>query len=178
MCVATETKAVLLLGCGHARKRRIRSADEPEEFGDEVELTTVDINPDCGADIVRDIEKLPLPFVDEAFDECHSYDTIEHFGQQGDWRAWFDWISEVHRILKPGGTLSVIVPTGNAAFSDPGHTRFFHPNHFGFLTKGFFERNRDDGRPATDYTWYIKRWWTIDYLEEKGDALAVVMRKA
>lgn len=174
--LAVATKRVLLLGCGHDRRKRLRNSDEPEEFVD-CELTTVDINPGCGADVLFDLNQHPLPFEDESFDEIHAYDVLEHFGGVGDWKSWFTEMDDYHRILKPGGTLNVIVPYG-VNLTDPGHTRFFHENHFGFCTKEFYERQREKKTAATDYTWFIQGWWEMAYCDLQGDVLGVQMRKA
>ncbi len=172
-CLATKT--ALLIGCGHDRRRRIRSADEPEGF-ENFELTTLDINPICGADVIHDMAERPLPFPDESFDEIACYDVLEHWGSFGDWRGWFDEMAEYHRLLKPGGEFAAVVPIGEHTFADPGHVRVFHQNHFGFLTREFYENNRRQHTAATDYTWYIKRWWEIRYLDV-NEVLSVILQK-
>lgn len=161
----------LLLGCGRSREKRLRWAGHepwPEE------LVTLDMNPNCGADMVWDLERRPLPFADEEFDELAAYDVLEHTGRQGDWRGWFDEMSEYHRILKPGGMFGIIVPVGQDAFADPGHTRFFSLNHFLFLTEPFYEAHKE----VTDYRWYLKRYWQVEGLVHAGDHhLGVIMAR-
>ncbi len=172
---AVDTKTALLIGCGHDRRRRIRSTSDPESYED-FDLTTLDMNPNCGADVLWNMEERPLPFADESFDEIGAFDVLEHWGKLGDWHGWFDEMAEYHRLLKPGGEFAAIVPAGEYTFADPGHTRVFHPNHFGFLTREFYKRNRTGHTAATDYTWYIKRWWEILHLQ-KTDVISVVLRK-
>ena len=165
----------LLLGCGNSREKKVFVEGDQAWRG---VLTTLDMDPHCGADIQWDLEKHPFPFDDETFDELAAYDVLEHLGRQGDWRGWFDEMAEYWRLLKPGGTFGIIVPINADALADPGHTRFFHANHFGFLTRDYYERNLADHSPITDYRWYIKRYWAIDVLQNlRNHHLAVVLRK-
>lgn len=167
-------KRSLLLGAGNSRLKKMWLGEDREWVG---ELTTIDMDTQCGADIVMELPG-KLPFQDETFDEIGAYDCLEHWGRQGDWKGWFTEISEYHRVLKPGGTFGIVVPVGQDALADPGHTRFFHRNHFGFLTKRFYEDNLAKGLPITDYRWYIKRWWEIVDLQEQGQHhLAVMLRR-
>src|SRR5690242_13022137 len=98
----------LLLGCGNSRVKKLwRQSESPDWKGD---LTTLDMNPNCGADVVHDLEQRPLPFPDETFDELAAYDVLEHIGRQGDWKGFFDEFAEYWRILKPGGDFGIVVP--------------------------------------------------------------------
>jgi hypothetical protein len=81
--------------------------------------------------------------------------------------------------LKPGGHLGFVVPVGDDALADPGHTRFFHPNHFGFLSQEFYRRNEAEKTSYTDYRWLWKKDFDILYMNEQaGHHLAVLLRKA
>ncbi len=179
----------LLLGCGHSRLKKVFMSDSPGWTG---KLVTLDMNPNCGADVVFDMSSMTgvgpdfilkpqLPFIDFEFDELAAYDVLEHFGSQGNWRAWFDFMAECHRILKPGGLFGIIVPIGADALADPGHTRFFHENHFGFLNQQFYADNMAKGTQFTDYRWY----WTLNYdimfMQRQGEPahhLSVMLRKS
>lgn len=154
----------LLLGCGNKREKVIAS---PGHTGWE-DLTTLDLDPNCGADIEWDLANLPLPFETESFDEAHFYHVLEHLGQQGDWRTFFQQFSEFYRILKPDGLLCIISPTLTSPWlwGDPGHTRVISSETMTYLDLAEYERQV--GKTAlTDYrhVWegdFAMRWQQND----------------
>jgi hypothetical protein len=143
----------LLLGCGRSREKKI-CIEHRREWSD---LTTLDMYPESGADVIWDLEKLPLPFGDGTFDEIHAYDVLEHQGKQGDWRFFFDQFFDFWRMLKPGGHFCGISPhlSSNWAWGDPGHTRIISQESFTFLSQREYERGVGV-TPMTDYRWYWK----------------------
>ncbi len=166
----------LLLGCGHNRTKKFYLAGEEEWVKP---LVTLDMGDNCGADVVWNLDVRPLPFPDDYFDEIGAYDVLEHIGRQGDWKGFFDEFSEYHRILKPGGRFGIVVPIGNDYFADPGHTRFFSPTWFAFLSQREIARNLQEGRAITDYRWYWKKDFNIlSMRDEGGHHLAVMLEKA
>lgn len=169
-------RKILLLGAGNSRQKKVYVPPDTEEW--DGELVTLDMNPDCGAHVVWDLDTRPLPFEDETFDELAAYDVLEHIGRQGDWRGFFDEFAEYWRILKPEGTFGIIVPMGDDALADPGHTRFFSLMQFAFLAQSFYSGNIEAGNPVTDYRWYWKNNFHIDFhMEVEDHHLAVVLRK-
>lgn len=165
----------LLVGCGYDRRKKVALASDQDWRG---KLIRVDMNPRCEPDIICDLSKIPLPFADNEFDDIGAYDFLEHVGQQGDWRGYFDEMSEYHRILAPGGTFGILVPIGDDALADPGHTRFFGPNHFAFLNQKWYEGQIKDGHAVTDYRWYWKKNFDVVFMENvAGHHLAVMLRK-
>lgn len=165
----------LLLGAGNSRAKKVHYNGRPDWTG---ELITIDMNPDCGADVVWNLDVHPLPFPDEYFDELAAYDVLEHLGRQGDWKGFFDEFAEYWRILKPGGEFGIIVPINRDALADPGHTRFFSLTQFHFLRQAHYEFNLAKGNPVTDYRWYWKRNFEIDVAEESNSHLGLILRKA
>jgi SAM-dependent methyltransferase len=84
-----------------------------------------------GVDVVHDIEKLPLPFPDEEFEEILAQDMLEHLTD------YVPVLRDLHRILKKGGTLAIRVPhfTSKNNFIDPTHRRLFSVSTFDFFVK-------------------------------------------
>lgn len=156
----------LLLGCGHSREKRVYLNGQEDWTKP---LVTLDMGHNVGADIIWDLENRPLPFPDNEFDEIAAYDVLEHIGRQGDWRGFFDEFAEYWRILKPGGKFGIIVPIGEDHFADPGHTRFFSPAHFAFLSQDNIASNLAKGANMTDYRWYWKRDFAILFCQYSGD---------
>lgn len=115
-------------------------------------LTTIDMNPDVGADIVHDLSIIPLPFPDDSFDEIHAYEVLEHMGQQGDWRFFFNQFADFWRILKPGGVIAATSPASDSpwAWGDPGHTRIIGPECITFLSQRQYTAQVGI-TPMTDY---------------------------
>jgi predicted SAM-dependent methyltransferase len=103
------------------------------------QLTTVDIDPNCGADIVMDLDasygwdRLPS----ERYDEVHAYEVLEHLGSLGDAARFFAHFGEIYRLLKPGGFLCATVPSrhGPWLWGDPGHRRAITRESLAFLSQ-------------------------------------------
>jgi SAM-dependent methyltransferase len=142
----------LLIGCGNRRDKRM----DPSQTFKWHDLTTLDHDPNCGADIVHDLEELPWPIDDDSFDECHAYCVLEHLGRQGDWRSFFAHFGEIYRILRPGGHLFALVPSRNDKWlwGDPSHTRVIQPESLVFLDQQQY-RDQVGKTPMTDFrhTW-------------------------
>lgn len=129
----------LLIGCRHSRDKRIYFEGVSQEWRG---LKTLDISPDCGADVVHDLCIVPYPFADESFDEIHAYEVLEHCGQQGDWRLFFAQFSEFYRILKPGGYFMATVPAWDSpwAWGDPSHTRVITAGSLSYLDQDHYQQ--------------------------------------
>lgn len=85
-----------------------------------------------GVDVVHDLDDLPLPFDDEAFDHIEAIDIMEHV------REFPDVMRELHRILAPGGRIHIEGPhfTSYTWPTDPTHRRAFAINTFEFFSQG------------------------------------------
>ena len=104
-------------------------------------FVNLDINPGHGVDVVHNLDKFPYPFKDDTFDEIRAYSILEHVADL------MKTMSELHRILKPGGRLDIIVPhyNGPLAWGNPTHIRTFTYESFKFFVRGFSpEKYTDD----------------------------------
>lgn len=147
----------LLIGCGNSRDKKLTFSEIPQNW---VELRTLDMDEGCEPDHVHDLEDLPLPFDDNVFDEIHAYEVLEHTGQQGDYRFFFNQFYEFWRILKPGGYFIGTCPlwSGEWAWGDPGHKRIISANALTFLSQK--EYKVQVGKTAmTDY----RDYWDGDF---------------
>lgn len=83
-----------------------------------------------GVDVVWDIEKLPLPFQNDEFEEILAQDILEH-------TEYIPVLKDLHRILKTGGKLSIRVPhfTSKNNFADPTHKKMFSIMTFDYFVE-------------------------------------------
>lgn len=143
----------LLIGCGNSREKKI----DPFQCFTWDELVTIDHDPNCGADVVHDLESYPWPFEDDSFDACHAYCVLEHLGKQGDYQSFFATFGEIYRVLKPGGHLFGLVPalTSKWLWGDPSHTRAIQPETLVFLSQQQYQ-DQVGKTPMTDFRWLWK----------------------
>jgi len=117
--VAASKQSILDIGCGNNKV-------STEAIGiDNVLLPSVDI--------VHDLNTVPYPFKKNTFDQIHANMILEHLDDL------LSVMTEIHRILKPGGFLYIKVPyyMSLCAFGDPTHKRFFTEKTFLFFTDNF-----------------------------------------
>lgn len=169
------TGVELLIGAGNSRVKQLANPETGEKWRG---LVTLDIDPDSKPDVLWNLEHMPLPFEDETFEEIHAYEVLEHFGEQGDWRAFFRHFEEFHRILKPGGWFFATVPMWDSewAWGDPGHTRVITPGTLQFLSQEAYE-NGVGTSTMTDYRNWYKADFHIAGCSESGDRLCFVLKK-
>lgn len=112
--VQREASRCLSVGCGHDARPG---------------WTNLDLAPLPGVDVVHDLDDVPLPFPDEAFDYIECIDILEHV------RELPDVVRELHRILAPGGRIHIEGPhfTSYTWPTDPTHRRAFAINTFEFF---------------------------------------------
>jgi SAM-dependent methyltransferase len=126
-----HAERVLDLGCGDGRLTACLDATE---------LTAADVSPVAlerarsrlpGARIVELEPDAPLPFVEGAFDLVLCAETIEHV------RDAQLLLSEIRRVLRPGGTLALTTPANLAVIRRPDplspHLRFLSRRSLGRL---------------------------------------------
>lgn len=78
------------------------------------------------ADIVWDLDQFPWPVEAASFDQARMIHVVEHVGDV------MRTMEEVHRLLKPGGTVLIETPhyTDFSSWCDPTHR--WHLNSFSF----------------------------------------------
>lgn len=168
-------KQELLIGCGRNREKRVHFEEVGEHFQN---LTTLDIDPASGADVMHDLNVLPYPFADNSFDEVHAYEVLEHCGRQGDWHFFFAQWQEFYRILKPGGYFIGTCPMWDSpwAWSDPGHARVISRHTLTFLRQQEYA-NQVGKTHMTDY----RAFYTGDFetlaVQEQEHSWGFVLRK-
>lgn len=88
----------------------------------------LDMHPREGVHVVHDMAVMPMPFEDEEFDFIKAWHILEHLDSD----HFIAAMKELHRILKPGGVLSIKVPEAScaAAIADPTHKMQFVPASF------------------------------------------------
>ncbi len=159
----------LLIGCGRARDKRIEVPGHPSGgYSKEwVNLTTLDLNPNCGAQLQCDLNATPpwcaryigserelikqhlrdvayeLP--SDQWDEIHAYEVLEHLGSQGDAASFLAQFSELYRLLKPNGYLCATVPSRFSPWlwGDPSHRRVIVPESLVFLDQEQYQAQID-----------------------------------
>lgn len=166
-------KRQLLLGCGRHHDKRM-GVEGDLAWGD---LTTLDVDPRTGADVIHDLDDLPyLHFADNQFDEIHAYEVLEHCGAQGDWKFFFAQFDELWRILKPGGMLFATVPSAQSTWvwDDPGHRRRITANTLQFLCRAWYP-DALANTMASDYRDAFKGDWRIVTGYDDNSQLRFVM---
>lgn len=100
---------IINLGCGY---RKVEGA------------INIDNRPEVKPDVCCDA--LHLPFDDNSIDKVLAYDFLEHIPIG----STIDMVSEIYRVLKPGGMLEHFTPStdGRGAFQDPTHVSFWNIN--------------------------------------------------
>lgn len=131
----------LNLGCGRDIKK---------------EYINLDVAKLQGVDVVWDINKLPLPFKDNEFDEILCQDVLEHVD-------YIPLLKDIHRILKKGGVVKIRVPhfTSRNFYSDPTHIHGFSGDTLKFFLKNH-KRNYYFNFGFSKYTCKLtfdKRWY-------------------
>lgn len=163
----------LLIGAGSSRVKKLAIKGRNEWS----QLVTLDINADHKPDVVWDLEKMPLPFADNEFDEIHAYEVLEHTGQQGDYIFFFAQFSELWRVLKPGGQLMGTCPSRNSpwAWGDPSHKRIVQPENFVFLDQS--EYIKQVGVTAmSDFRYVYKADFVNAHIADDGNTFSFVLQ--
>lgn len=105
-----------------------------------------------GVDVVADLNACrsqPLPFEDDSVDEFLLSHVIEHIPDT------LALMQELHRVSKPGATLTARTPYGSSddAWEDPTHVRAYFIQSWGYFSQPYYWRAdygyRGDWQPET-----------------------------
>jgi SAM-dependent methyltransferase len=96
----------------------------------------LDRNPNTRADVLADLDRFPFPFADNSFREVRATHVLEHVENV------IRTMEEFHRLLAPGGRVTIVTPhyTDFSSFCDPTHRwhlnsfslRYFGDDHAGY----------------------------------------------
>lgn len=91
----------------------------------------LDIDKSSNPDILHDLNVYPYPIKDNECDKIYAKHVIEHLNNP------VDFMREICRILKPGGTAFIETPhfSCRVAYSEPQHKLFFSYFMFNSLIK-------------------------------------------
>jgi SAM-dependent methyltransferase len=94
--------------------------------------TTLDIYAGCAPDFVHDLNVVPYPLADNAYDLVVCLHVLEHV------QNLVGATGELWRVLKPGGLLFVEVPYFASVhfFTDPTHVHAFTTRAFDYYVEG------------------------------------------
>ncbi len=113
-----------------------------------------DFVPSIKADKYFDLEVFPYPIESNSADEVLLDNVLEHLNDV------LRVMTELHRILKPGGVARIIVPYAKSdwAFQDPTHKHFFT------------EKSMDYFRPDFEFNFYSKCRFEVRKAELRYDS--------
>lgn len=163
----------LHLGCGANPERKLKPPGRLDFQGEHV---TLDRNKAHEPDVVHDLNKVPLPFDANEFDEIHAYEVLEHCGKQGDARFFFKQFEDFHRILKPGGFVCASTPRPDSpwAWGDPSHTRVIAPETLIFLDQDNYNQVGDT--PMSDFRHMYKADFQVVFTQKATHSAYWVLR--
>lgn len=104
----------------------------------------LDMQSDVGAQVVWDLEYLPLPFSRDSVDCIFASHVLEHI------KGFLPLIYDFHRILKPGGCLIAITPHGASddAWDSPHHVAHFSGNTWLYIEDSLYDISNHSGYGA------------------------------
>lgn len=128
--------------------------------------TNVDLVKQDGVDIVCDLDIAPWPFLDNSVELILARDVFEHVHNA------ITFMTECHRVLKPGARLQIRTPHVSSldAFTDPTHRRFPTEYTFDYWVSG-----------TRYYTEHNAAYGAVSFRKDRlivtGGAMHVTLRK-
>lgn len=92
----------------------------------------IDSNSRVNPDVLHDLDSIPYPFPDDAFDRVVSYNGIEHLARP------LEVLKEIARIAVNGADVEFTTPhfTSPDAYTDPTHRHALTSRSFDYLVPG------------------------------------------
>lgn len=146
----------------------------------------MDVEPSLRTDVCHDFTETPWPFKDETFDHILCSHVLEHVpplkpGTSRD--ALVVILEEMHRVLKPGGTVEVIGPHWKMPvsqyFGNPSHYRIISPSTFDSFNPDHVKQfaYASTARFRVEKVWTSKRQPPLqDFLRIRGLGLTTHLR--
>jgi len=115
-----KARKILDLGCGKSKYK----SENPKDI-----VIGLDKAKLPGVDVIHNLEKCPLPFRNNTFDEIIASHVLEHI------KNFVPLMEELCRIIKKNSVIKVKVPFYSSwgQYNDPTHVRFFSPFSFGYF---------------------------------------------
>lgn len=141
-----EGKRILDIGCGRSKLEG---------------ATGLDQNKYDGVDIIANLDER-LPILDEEYDLVFANQVLEHIGDLT------SLLSEIYRILKPGGQLLVHVPYFRSSWAhvDPTHIRSFTLDTLDYYVHGTWLNNEYRFMDASFFS--IEKFLDTEYKSTLG----------
>ncbi len=129
---------ILNIGCGHKI---------PAEYAGDTNIVSVDRVAMSGVNVVHDLNVLPWPWPDNAFDMIMAFDVIEHLDNV------VPVMDECWRILRARGRMVIRTTAWDCrqSYTDPTHKHWFTLESFDFFDP--------DTAWGGKYCWYTARKW-------------------
>lgn len=114
-------------------------------------------------DQVWDLERTPWPWMSGTVDEIAATHVLEHIAN------FRGFVTECHRLLRPGGLFAVTVPhpNGDAFWGDPTHVRPVTLGTMMLLSRRECARFRENGWPNSP----LAEYWGVDFEIEGYDVV-------
>ena len=155
-----EAITVLHLGCQHKHTPEDLSLviTRPDGTADPrpIRMINLDMNPHVQPDIVCTLGIDPIPLPDDSVDLVIALHVLEHIGSSpGDFAAWWQFWSELYRVLRPGARIQFECPYHASvwAWADPTHVRAISEFTFLYLNQDAYRHGGaiPDYRPPFDF---------------------------
>jgi len=125
----------------------------------------------------HDLNVVPWPVTDNCFDEVHAYQLLETLGKQGDAPSFFEFFTEVWRVLKPDGHFFATVTSPKSAWlwGDPGHKRCISLQSMTHLVQPQYDK-QIGVTSMVDYRHLFKGDFEPELLQDDDRELRIVLR--